>query len=212
MKYQFLDKIAELYAEGLNKYGPVANSVGWRDESSQKLRFQKLIQVINEEPKTSELTINDLGCGYGAMYQYLKDDYGLKIATFYGYDISEEMLNTAKTIIKDEEAVFVNSDHITFEADYSFTSGIFNVKFDIDEELWEGYMEEVLGNMWEKSTRGIAFNALTTYVDYKEDILYYSDPFYFFDFSKKNFSKKVSLLHDYDLWEWTIIVKRETQG
>jgi SAM-dependent methyltransferase len=209
MKYQLLNRIAKLYTDGLAEFGPVAKSVGWRGEISQKLRFQKLIQVIDEEVKTRELSVNDLGCGYGAMYQYLKDDCGLKIAKFFGYEISQEMLSCAQNMIKDEEAVFVVSDHILYEADYSFTSGIFNVKFDIEEGLWKHYIEEVLLNMHEKSTRGFAFNVLTTYVDYKEDHLYYADPFYFFDFCKKNFSKKVSLLHDYDLWEWTMLVKRD---
>jgi len=208
MRYQILNQVAKLYTDCLREFGPVAKSVGWRDESSQKLRFQKLVQVIDEGAKTQELTINDLGCGYGAMYRYLREDCGFKISKFYGYDISKEMLDCARSAIKDEEAVFVASDCISFEADYSFTSGIFNVKFDIEEELWKSYIEEILSIMAEKSTKGFAFNALTTYVDYRENHLYYADPFYFFDFCKNNFSKKVSLLHDYDLWEWTMLVRK----
>jgi hypothetical protein len=93
-------------------------------------------------------------------------------------------------------------------ADYYFESGIFNVKFDINEDLWRAYIEETLRNMHEYSRKGFGFNLMTTYVDFKKPQLYYADPAYFFDFCKKNFSKKVSLLHDYDLFEWTIIVKR----
>ena len=54
----------------------------------------------------------------------------------------------------------------------------------------------------------MAFNLLTNYVDYKDEDLYYADPTYYFEYCKNQFSKNVSLLHDYDLFEWTIIIKK----
>ncbi len=56
------------------------------------------------------------------------------------------------------------------------------------------------------SRLGIAFNCLTTYVNWKEDHLYYADPFEFFDFCKRNISRYLCLLHDYPLYEWTMLV------
>ena len=64
--------------------------------------------------------------------------------------------------------------------------------------------------MNEKSLKGFAFNCLTSYVDYKEDHLYYGNPLFFFDFCKKNFSKYVTLIHDYKLYEWTMLVVKES--
>ncbi|MEM5777469.1 MAG: class I SAM-dependent methyltransferase [Candidatus Aenigmatarchaeota archaeon] len=203
-----LGKVERLYSENIKKFGIHPKSVGWKDESSHKLRFKKLIEVIDERDKNESITINELGCGYGAMYFYLIEDAKLKISKYVGYDISEEMLNSAKSIIKNGCAEFIKSDKILYKADYSFSSGIFNVKFDIEEKLWENYIRDILINMNEKSLKGFAFNCLTTYVDYKEDCLYYGNPLYFFDLCKKHFSKKVSLLHDYELFEWTIIVKK----
>lgn len=83
------------------------------------------------------------------------------------------------------------------------------MKFDIEDSLWEHYVKKALFNVNEKSIKGFAFNILTTYVDYKERHLYYADPLFFFDFCKKNFSRNVSLLHDYGLYEWTMIVKKQ---
>ena len=204
---ELLVNVAKLYSDNVKTFGATARSAGWKDEASQRLRFQKLLEVI-KGGKGTGLTINDLGCGYGAFYQYLRTESSLKISRYYGYDISEEMLALARRSIKGKSAIFINSEQILYEADYSFASGIFNVKLDIEDSLWEHYIKETLFNMNEKSIKGFAFNALTTYVDYKESHLYYADPLFPFDFCKKNFSKKVSLLHDYGLYEWTIIVKR----
>ena len=57
------------------------------------------------------------------------------------------------------------------------------------------------------SKKGFGFNLLSTYVDWKEDHLYYGDPLFFFDFCKRHVSRYVSLLHDYPLYEWTILVR-----
>ena len=60
--------------------------------------------------------------------------------------------------------------------------------------------------MFKYSKKGIAFNFLTKYVDWEEDNLYYANPSYYFEFCKNKLSKKVSLVHDYDLYEFTIHV------
>ena len=64
--------------------------------------------------------------------------------------------------------------------------------------------------MNKKSEHGFSFNMLTSYSDkeYMRDDLYYGDSCHFFDFCKKNFSKNVSLLHDYNLYDFTIIVRK----
>jgi len=200
-----IEKIEELYTKNVQQYGIDVRSVGWKNVKSQRLRFQKMVEVIANEEDIIE--VNELGCGYGAMYLFLIEA-GFEIGRYMGYDISAAMLEAARGFVEDSRAEFIQSELITHMADYSFASGVFNVKFDIEEKVWFKYIEEVLKNMHEHSRKGFAFNMLTTYVDFREDHLFYGDPFYFFDFCKKIFSKKVSLLHDYDLWEWTVCVKK----
>jgi hypothetical protein len=117
------------------------------------------------------------------------------------------MLEAANKYIKDGRAEWINSDTISHEADYSFVSGTFNVRFKEDDSVWRGFIIKKLIEVSTKSKKGFAFNLLSTYVDWMEPHLYYGDPFFFFDYCKRNFSPYVSLLHDYPLYEWTILVK-----
>jgi hypothetical protein len=39
--------------------------------------------------------------------------------------------------------------------------------------------------------------------------LYYADPLWLFDYCKRNLSKQVALLHDYGMYDFTILVRRE---
>jgi len=201
-----LDGIVDLYEKNLADYGRTSKSVGWKDDVSQRLRFNKLASVIN--PQDESITVNDFGCGYGAMFQYFAAQPDVPLVKYYGYDISEEMLAAATAAVPDSRAVFIKASRVTEEADYSFVSGTFNVRLGASDQVWSDYIKEVLLNLAANSRRGIAFNLLSTYVDWKQENLYYADPFMFFDFCKRNISRYVSLLHDYPLYEWTIVVRK----
>lgn len=199
-----LSDVASLYSENVEEMGHTPESVGWNDEASQRLRFERLARVVEDE---EPITVNDLGCGYGALYVYLVESADVDVDRYVGYDVSDEMVAEARRLVGDSDEVEVRSDdRITEVADYSFASGIFNVRLDNDEAAWEDYVRSVLANMAEHSTRGFAFNVLTTHVDYREDHLYYADPSEYLDHCLTEFSRSVALYHDYDLYEWTIAV------
>jgi SAM-dependent methyltransferase len=209
MMSEALNAVAHLYSENLETHGVDPKSVGWRDEASQRLRFAKLAEVIDPATASSGITVNDLGCGYGAMFRYLDQTPPVRLTQYFGYDISEEMLLAAERYAADPRATFERSSRITHQVDYSFVSGTFNVRFEESDEAWTAHMTDALLDLSENSRRGFAFNALSTYVDWKQENLYYADPFFFFDFCKRNISRYVSLLHDYPLFEWTMIVRKE---
>ena len=204
MKPDLKTKIAKYYGQKVTEYGTAAKGVDWKDEDSQNLRFKQLLKIAGEDKTFS---LNDLGCGYGAICKY--QNLLSRLSHYYGYDIAGEMLNKARQLITDKRAEFINSDLITKETDYSIASGIFNVKLDTDEKIWKDFVLKTLTNMNEKSVKGFAFNCMTTYVDFKVEHLYYADPLFFFDYCKKNFSKYVTLIHDYKLYEWTILVRKQ---
>jgi hypothetical protein len=60
------------------------------------------------------------------------------------------------------------------------------------------------------ATRGLAFNVLTLYSDpeHRRRELHYADPLALFDFCKKELAPRVALLHDYPLYEFTILVRK----
>ncbi len=203
-----LDKIKDLYSSSLKEKGVDSASVGWNSPESQALRFEKLTSIIVE--RDNAVSVNDYGCGYGAHAEYLEKVSGIRIAEYNGYDLSDKMLSAARSHLSwfEGKQNLINSSVVTTQADYSFVSGTFNVRFDADEKTWCAFIEEKLHEIHNFSRHGFAFNLLSTYVDWKEPHLYYGDPCYWFDFCKCKFSKKVSLLHDYPLYEWTILVKK----
>ena len=93
--------------------------------------------------------------------------------------------------------------------DYVVASGIFNVKLEHTREAWWDYVSQTLAIMQSLCRRGFAFNMLTAYsdADKQRDDLFYADPCRVFDTCRQRFSARVALLHDYPLYEFTVIVR-----
>lgn len=206
---KILEGIDKYYTDKILKYGQTPKGVDWKDRKTQVIRFEQLLKIINIKKK---FILNDLGCGYGSMYLYMKNA-NYKDFFYYGYDLSEEMIKNAQSLYGDNnncEFYKINDVTEIKNADYTVASGIFNVKMQYKEYEWLPYILETIEEMNNKSKRGFAFNILTKYSD-KECMrgdLYYADPNFFFDYCKRNFSINVSLLHDYELYEFTIIVRK----
>ena len=97
------------------------------------------------------------------------------------------------------------------EVDYTVASGTFNIRGDQSPKVWTDYVLSVLHQFNSLSRKGFASNFLTTYSDddkMRPD-LYYADPRFLFDYCMRTFSKNVALLHDYHLYDFTLIVRKD---
>ena len=207
-----LSGIRDLYTANLATHGLSSKSVGWKDEASQLLRFERLAQVVDRPPPPGGFTVNDWGCGYGSMFHFLDTLPGVEMRGYTGYDISEDMLGAARNTIGSRKAKFVLGADVTEDADYSFVSGTFNVRLAVAEADWDRYVRDQLTRIYARSRRGLAFNLLTSYVEWKQESLFYANPGEFFDFCKRSLSPYVTLVHDSALYEWTMLVHREPRA
>lgn len=206
-------KVAAYYSKRLEDFGATARGVDWNDIDSQNLRFLQLCKLIRDvDVSESAVSVSDYGCGYGAFLSYLRQEFSTdKISSFLGIDISEDMVSAAQDVWKDDRLARFMTGHLQDQkTDFAFASGIFNVCLQSDRDKWLDYMLQTIRDMDAASTQGFAFNCLTSYSDEdkKSDKLYYADPCFIFDFCKTNFSRNVSLLHDYNLYEFTILVRK----
>jgi SAM-dependent methyltransferase len=191
-------------------YGSTAQGVNWKNEEAQVLRFIQLLKILENESES--FSINDLGCGYGALAPFMLKA-GFQNFVFRGYDLSKDMIEKAKETYRDiTQASFytIQKTQEMEEADYCVASGIFNKKLSLKEFEFLSYILETLEIMNEKSKKGFAFNMLTSYSDkdkQRED-LYYANPSFIFDYCMRNFSRNVALLHDYKAYDFTILVRK----
>lgn len=204
-----LAKVKQYYDGKIRQHGAVPKGVDWKSADSQELRFDQLLNICGNQ---SGFSINDYGCGYGALADYLIKK-GM-VCKYHGFDISEIMIQKALELHKTLSfCSFYTQENILPVSDYTLASGIFNVKLDVNDIEWNQYILQTLTRISDLSRLGFAFNVLTKYSDkhLMRSDLFYADPLFLFDFCKNTFSKYVSLFHDYPLYEFTIIVRKNWQ-
>lgn len=202
-----LSDVAAYYSEKISTYGDKPQGVDWNGIESQNLRFAQLCKLFDP---TQPFSLNDLGCGYGAILDFLR---GSPAVQYRGFDISEAMVDAArKRHAHRANTEFVLNSVPDQDADYGIASGIFNVRLEHSDQEWWDILKRTLDILNRTSIKGFAFNCLTSYSDAHKmrDYLYYANPCDVFDHCKRNYSRNVALLHDYELYEFTILVRKST--
>ena len=88
-------------------------------------------------------TLNDLGCGYGALLDYLRGKHSA--FSYLGIDVSHEMIRSAEQRHASvPEARFITSAEPDRLADYGVASGIFNVRLGRTDDEWFDYLQGIL--------------------------------------------------------------------
>ena len=200
-----LDEVAGYYSAKLAEHGATPRGVDWNGAEGQALRFEQLARIVRGD---APFSLNDVGCGYGALVDFLQPRFPR--FDYVGCDVSEAMVEEARR----QHAGVANARFVVGArppvSDYSVASGIFNVRLGRSDAEWHAYLEETLEVLDACSTGGFAFNCLTSYSDAERmrPDLYYPDPGRVFDLCKRRFSRNVALLHDYGLYEFTILVRK----
>lgn len=201
-----LDHVRDYFTQCIERHGPSPRGVDWNTIDVQEMRFAQLMRVRDSE---GPFSLVDWGCGYGALYDYLR---ARAIAfTYVGYDITPAVLEHARaTHPSAPDAHFVSELADVPKADYVVASGVYNIKNTQTHEAWTTFAREQLQHMFERAERAIAVTFLTSYSDppKQRPNLYYADPLAMFDFAKRSLSPHVAVLHDYGHWDFTLIVRK----
>ncbi|MCZ8312837.1 MAG: class I SAM-dependent methyltransferase [Magnetospirillum sp.] len=196
------------YSELFRKHGDTPAATQQRDRETQERRMGRLCEIA---PDVAQARILDFGCGAGHLLHVLRRDFDF-CGRFTGYDLSLPHIEAART--KFPDAVFERRDilevGIEGRFDYAFVNGTFN---NLIADNW-GFVTEVLATLYGACDRGVAFNLLSSYVDYNDTGLYYAEPERIFAHCKREITPLVTLRHDYRLkpgvipYEFTVYLHR----
>lgn len=200
------EKIRAYFENRLAEFGETPRGADWNSVAAQETRFDQLLKVCDAATPFSLL---DYGCGVGALADYLVRR-GFEFS-YLGFDLLETAITKALQMhTAKNNTTFTSHEAHLHPQDYAVASGIFNIRLETSQEDWRAYVVETLDKLNALSNKGFAFNLLTSYSDpeYLRPHLYYADPCFFFDYCKTHFSRNVALLHDYELYDFTILVRK----
>jgi SAM-dependent methyltransferase len=193
------------YTEKLRQHGASARGVDWPSAASQYLRFAQLLKVCD---LSQAFSVNDFGCGYGALLDYFAFR-GIDTPICYtGIDISAEMVTAARAKWSHRAGTaFVVGATCPGLADYSVASGVFNIKLHWPVEAWEAYVASILMDLRASSRHGFAVNFVLPVDGPSDQRLYRTTPDRWIGFLRDMHGCAAELITDYGLQEFTLLVR-----
>lgn len=202
------EALRQHYSQRFASHGASSEGVDWgANEANVLLRYEKMLGVLRSSPPTP--TLLDVGCGFGGLLSYANDR---KIDLQYtGIDVAQNMIEWARA--NQAAGTFINGDFMdhAFEQqfDYVICNGILTQKLDTAALEMDQFAAQLIRKMFSLCKVGIAFNVMTTKVNYFSNNLYYRNPAELFSWCMSEISSHIKLDHSYPLYEYTLQIYRQ---
>lgn len=203
--------LREYYDACLRTHGDTAAGAAWPNDADRRKRFEVLAAPLLESPGPQ--VVVDLGCGTGELLRFLKEA-GRRDITYIGVDTSEAALEIARA--KFPEVRWVNADVLeagdatvqSLACDWLIANGLFTVRRDLGEEQMWDFMAGMLERMWPQVRGGIAFNVMSSVVDWKRSDLFHVSHDKMAHFLHRLAGRRVRMRADYGLYEYACFAFR----
>ncbi len=192
--------ISAFYHTLISTYGIYSpRALSWGRARTQLLRFQKLYEV----GELHEVTVLDVGCGVGDLYDFLLHQ-GCSSLSYTGVDLLDEMIEGAKKKYPGIDVFqhdFANDLEKSY--DYVLSSGAFSFHIPQAKEVYF----EMIKRLYTHAKKGVAFNIL----DRKHHPI--DEAYYAYDIDEvvefcQSFAAEVKCIRGYLDWDATIYMYR----
>ena len=207
--YKLINKqISNIYNKRFDNYNNTPKGVFWNSKLSQDLRLNIILDKILNIPKNQEFSIADIGCGYGRLYEIIKERNLDNKVQYYGFDINQKLINFCKNNKDFENVEFAINTCPFIKTDYVVMSGTYNLTPTYDISLWEDYIIKNLTNNWKFVRKAMIFNCLIKEKRKIEKKLYYTELTWLQKICEGNFCDPEVIKHNLLKDDITIILKK----
>ena len=204
--------MADYYGQKLRQHGATPAGADWLSAAGQDLRLALLLRVCG---LMQPFSLNDLGCGYGALPDYLLSRHPGLHVDYLGIDLSQAMITCAARRFRRHPAThplkvrFTTGCTAPRMADYAVASGIFNVMPAAAYGVWAGMVAQTLSGLHATTRHGFAVNFLGAAPDHPDGPgLYRTLPEPWVRYCEEELGARVTLIDGYALNEFTVLARR----
>lgn len=199
LKQNDVRSLSRFYSSRFRRYGHDPRSLGWV-LGSQQIRFKALAAIGN----LRGCSILDVGCGFGDLYGYLlARDISVR---YTGVDLNPGFIKIARQTYPDADFIVADfeEENIPGKFDWSFESGIFNLKLHDNTSI----IHNTLKKMFKMSKKGVAADFLNAGTEFKDSTMHYVDPAELAAFCS-TLNKRYAIKSDYRPDEFCVYLYRD---
>jgi SAM-dependent methyltransferase len=169
-----------------------------------------MLELIRPADAARDVRLLDFGCGASHLYEYILAR-GIRHIEYSGFEISTKFFELSKSkfpanqyyrgdLIEDANAIPA--------FDYIVMNGVFTEKITLSFEQMFLYFKELVRRVFAKATAGLAFNVMSTHVDWERPDLFHLPLDTLASFLTREVSRNFVIRNDYGLYEYTTYIYR----
>ena len=207
--HKILNKeISNIYNKRFDTFNNTPKGVFWNNKLSQDLRLNIILDKILQNTKSDEFSIADIGCGYGRLYEIIKERKLDVKVQYHGFDINQKIISFCKNNNNYENVEFAINTCPFKKTDYVVMSGTYNLAPTNNITLWEDYIIKNLTSNWKLVEKAMIFNCLIKEKRKIEKKLYYTELSWIQKICERNFCDPEVIKHNLLKDDITIILKK----
>ena len=197
-------RLVEHYERCLDRHGDTHRGVDWPNQEDASRRYDVMLDLVR--PGTAGATLLDFGCGAGHLLEHMSRT-GRKIAEYSGLDLGRRYVELCRRKFPDTDFLHVDildTPSAVPEFDYVVLNGVLTEKRELSFEAMWDYTQRLLSVVFSKARIGMAFNVMSTQVDWQRDDLFHLPMDDVAAFLRRDVSRHFVIRHDYGLYEYCV--------
>ena len=206
----FEASIKSAYTRRFKKKGAQAEGVFWSSKVSQIARFEQVLADMKTEFGSASFCMADIGCGYGALFNYIRSKPAWRQIDYNGVDITPKMVAYCKRENPYDQHRFSLGRKPKQPADFAVFIGTFNLCHTDNYELWEDYILRQLTISWPLVHYGLILNITSLETAKINNQIFYVNPEVFADTLTSRFGPVSATPTQFVPQDTTYIICKET--
>ena len=201
-------QISKVYSKRFANYNNTPKGVFWNNTLSQDLRLNIITNKVLSLSKQNTISIADIGCGYGRLWNIIKERNLEKKINYYGLDINKDFISFCQKNINCQNVNFELGTFPSKKVDYIVMSGTYNLTPTNSLKIWEKYVFENLCLNWKLADKALIFNCLINQNRQIKNSLYFTELLWIKELCEKNFGITEISKHNLLPNDITITIKK----
>ena len=202
--------IVALCEEDFDRHGDTYLGAGWtRSGEHADRRYDIMLDLVARQPRPC--SVLDFGCGTARLFDRAVRTGAAAGIDYSGLDMSERVLAHARSKhpARSFHAIDVLVDPGELPMyDVVLMNGIFHYRDGNSFDDMYDYTAALLTALWPHTAKALAFNVMSTHVDWERDDLFHLPMGRAADLVAGRLSRRFTLREDYGLYEYTVYVHR----
>ncbi len=206
-------RIVSHYEECFAVHGDSCLGVDWPRQDDAETRYDVMLGVIRpgHGVAASPASLLDFGCGVSHLYEHMRRRR-VENVHYTGLDLSERFVAQSRFKFPTNPYYCIDVLEDTGPLprfDYVVANGVFTEKRDLPYPTMLNYFHRLVPRLFELADVGIAFNVMSTHVDWERNDLFHLSMDALGRFLTRRITRHFLVRNDYGLYEYTVYAYRE---